>query len=486
MATIDQILVAGGDVSKLALRGYLAGREIGCAEDYGAIGDGVVDDAPALNAALAATGTVRLKPGVYRVAQSVELPAGAGLIGSGYATALVADADSHPVVTLTAGDATVRGLRLVGGSAGLKAAPRDGHVWHCRAENLVCEDNHVGVLLDGYSAEGYRLYWNHFQSISVIRPRLHGVLLDKTAGGSDDDTPNANKFRDLHVFSHGQPLNGGHGIYLKQANFMNALVDCEANVHTDAGACVRVGDNTQTNALINLYTESQAEIANVQLDPGSKDTKIINLFAASAGPAIYDLSGGNYHALNAGWPETYTLRRGRATDLTVERLRHDIGVIDTPGVHTLDLTRSLTLVSAFSGEVTVTLPIAFDAPGQLVILKKTDVSTNPVTVTVAGGATGPDGGGIVLSKQYDHVAMVSNGSSWYVTARGYPQAIGGWTSPTGPGFQRGGFAADWDVAVGFDYDRNTLIAVVEQVKTLTRTLNAAILDLKTLRLFGEP
>lgn len=419
---IDDILKSDEPVDKAALRHYLAGRELATPEDYGALGDGVADDAPAINAALAATGGCWIGPRTYRVGSPVEVPAGASLLGTGFGSTLMAEDRSHPIVHVVAGDATVRGLRTVNGCTGLTLSPRDDHNWHCVIAGLSIEDATVGLFLDGLTEHNYRCYWNSFEDIAILRPRQHGLVLDKT-GGAEGDTPNANKFFRIHVFSLGQPMPGGSGFYIKQGNFMNAFVDCEANVHTDAAACARVGGNAQTNVFVNLYTEAQAAVVNLQLDPGSTDTRIVNLFAAAAGPAIHDLSGGQYQAFGAGWPDTWRLARGRATDLTVERLRWDTAFVEGESAVALDGPSSCFLVSAFAGPVAASLPAPGDAPGRQILVKKTDPSAHPVTVDAAD-ASGLDGHPVVLGRQHDWVCAVSNGAAWFVVSRARPAPVG--------------------------------------------------------------
>jgi hypothetical protein len=78
------------------------------------------------------------------------------------------------------------------------------------------------------------------------------------------------------------------------------------------------------------------------------------------------------------------------------------------------------LLSSFGGALTARLPPANSAKaiGRMVTIKKTDVSSNAVTVTVQGGA-GPDQYNQPLSAQFQSITVVSDGGQWYVVAR-YP------------------------------------------------------------------
>jgi len=72
------------------------------------------------------------------------------------------------------------------------------------------------------------------------------------------------------------------------------------------------------------------------------------------------------------------------------------------------------LINATSGAVTVTLPTAVSNAASFII-KKSDSSTNKVTIdgysteTIDGGTT------YVLNDQYNYVEIVSNGTNWVVT-----------------------------------------------------------------------
>jgi len=75
---------------------------------------------------------------------------------------------------------------------------------------------------------------------------------------------------------------------------------------------------------------------------------------------------------------------------------------------------NVTLVNATSGAVTITLPSAVSNAASFII-KKTDSSTNAVTIdgysteTIDGSTT------YILNDQYNYVELVSNGTNWVVT-----------------------------------------------------------------------
>jgi hypothetical protein len=98
-----------------------------------------------------------------------------------------------------------------------------------------------------------------------------------------------------------------------------------------------------------------------------------------------------------------------ATNLafTSGTITSNITLTDTDGI-------VVKLVNTTSGNITVTLPTAV-ANAACFIIKKTDSTTNTVTIdgysteTIDGGTT------YILYDQYNYVELVSNGTNWVVT-----------------------------------------------------------------------
>ncbi|MEK7802427.1 MAG: hypothetical protein AAB276_08240, partial [Pseudomonadota bacterium] len=201
----------------------------------------------------------------------------------------------------------------------------------------------------------------------------------------------------------------------EEGSFNNSFLDFEANVNGTAQSCVCCGTGANKTLFVNLYTESFNTVPNVKLMAGSIETAIYNLFSASDGSAIWDLSGGQYTAYNAGYPYKNRLQRSICTDFTATLARYDTEYIDTSGTMTLDLSHSIHLVSSFGGPLIVKLPLASVAAGVMMMVKKTDTSKNIITVSENGGA-GPDGTSYYLGGENDYVMMVSNGAKWFVVS----------------------------------------------------------------------
>lgn len=393
----------------------VAGRlnEYASVKDFGAVGDGVADDTNAFINALASRNCVVVPTGTYLITSTVTVPARRVLLGNGNKSVILCQSDTFNALEIPNGYATVSNLRIEGGDVAVKLFGRDSECVENHLTDLHIVGPKTGLLLDGYTDTNKPCYWNSFNRILIEQPTVNGVYLTKTGAG---DTPNANVFSRVRVYSKGAPTSG-HGFYVEHGAHANIFTDCEANVNgPTAQSCFRVGAGANKTLLVNLYTESTNTVPNVRLDAGSQETAIVNLHAQSDGSAIYDFSGGNYDAYNAGYPEKNRLRRSVVTDLKATLARFDTEYIDSSGSVDLDLSHSVHLVSSFGGALSVNLPLASSAPGVMMTIKKIDSSSNIVTVGEQGAGPGPDGRSILLGTQYDFVTVISNGASWFIVA----------------------------------------------------------------------
>ena len=380
-------------------------------KDFGAVGNGIADDTVAFQNALAAHSCVFVPSGTYRVTSTLVLSANQTLMGTGQGSVIAASSTSFNVIEIRAGYATLSDLKITGGSIGIKLYGVSAPCVQNTVRDVVVSGANTGIQLDGHNDTAKPCYWNMLDRVLVLSPANNGVHFIKSGSG---DTPNTNRIQNLRVYSQGVNISGS-GIFIEFGANANLFTDCEVNVAGTAIACVRVGSNASKTHFVNLYTESTNTVPNIRLDSGSLDTAIYNLHAQSNGSAIYDLSGGQYTAVNAGHPYKFTLGKVTMADANLTLLRHDTVYVDAPGAATIDVSvaRTVHLVAATNGQITMRLPAASSATGAVYTIKKVDSTGNMVIVTVASG-TAPDGRDVYLGGPNDYVSVMSNGAAWYV------------------------------------------------------------------------
>lgn len=377
-------------------------------KDFGAAGDGLTDDTLAFQQALSAHDHVFVPSGVYIVSGTIAIGDGQSLVGVGDSSE-IKTSSSITLVHLTGSYARLATLKLFGGEVGIKLSGLAGPCVQNAVVDVSTWQAQTGILLDGGSDTGKPCYWNNFARVLVAQPFVNGVHLMRSGVG---DTPNANRFMQCRVYSLGATTSGS-GLYIEEGSFNNSFTDMEVNVNGTAEACVRCGAGSNKTLFVNLYCESFNSVPNVKLDNGSIETAVYNLLSASDGTAIWDLSGGQYTAFNAGYPYKNRLQKTTCTDMTSTLQRYDTEYIDESGTVTLDLSHSIHLVSSYGGALTVQLPNAANAAAAMMVVKKIDTSKNIITVTEQGGA-GPDGRAYYLGGENDFVMMMSNGAEWFV------------------------------------------------------------------------
>ncbi len=380
-------------------------------KDFGAVGDGLTNDTIAIQNAIAAHDTVYIPPGEYLITATITLNARKSLIGAGQKSVLKCQDQSFNAIEVTEDHCALHGFRIEGGDVGIKLYGVSRPVVQTSVNDVTIVAPNIGVQLDGYTDTNKPCYWNNFTRVLVEQFKTHGFHLYRSGAG---DTPNANKFYACRAYSLGTASTGA-GFYIEEGRFNNAFIDCEANVDGTAQGCFIIGGGCDKTLLINPYAESVNQVPNIKLEAGSIETSIFNLLSASDGAAIWDLSGGQYTAYNAGFPHKNRLQRTTCTDMNATLQRFDTEFIDSSGSVTLDLSHSVHLVSSFGGALTVNLPNAADAVGVMMVIKKTDSSSNVITVKEVGG-NGPDARDYFLGAENDYMMALSNGAEWFVIA----------------------------------------------------------------------
>jgi hypothetical protein len=380
-------------------------------KDFGAVGDGLNNDTTAIQNALAAHDSVYIPPGEYLINATITLTARKSLIGAGQASVIKCNGNSFNAIEVTEDHCALHNFRIEGGDIGIKLYGVTRPCVQTSVADITIVAPNTGVQLDGYNSTNTPCYWNNFDRVLVEQFTTHGFHLTRSGAG---DTPNANKFHACRAYSLGTQSTGA-GFYIEEGRFNNALVDCEANVHGTAQGCFIIGSGCDKTLLINPYAESFNQVPNIKLEAGSIETSIFNLLSVSDGAAIWDLSGGEYTAYNAGFPHKNRLQRTTCTDMNATLQRFDTEYIDTSGSIALDTSHSVHLVSSFGGALNVNLPNAADATGAMMVIKKIDSSGNVITVKEDSG-NGPDGRDYFLGAENDYMMALSNGAEWFVIA----------------------------------------------------------------------
>jgi hypothetical protein len=78
------------------------------------------------------------------------------------------------------------------------------------------------------------------------------------------------------------------------------------------------------------------------------------------------------------------------------------------------------LVDAISAAATVNLPPAISSAGRVYEIKKTDSSTNSVTVEPFFSETIDNAVNTTLNTQYETIRIICDGNAWYLLSRDYP------------------------------------------------------------------
>jgi hypothetical protein len=191
--------------------------------EFGARGDGISDDTQPLQAAIAAASAasapvgrvVFLPPGAYRITQSLELPPGVSLQGSGWNTPggqgnvfagtwiFVPQGAAFSPVVLSGSGAAVRNIAFnVRDQPVSVPVPRAEPMILVRANNALIEDVCLynpfgGIFIDGGAQASLRRIWG--------QPLNYGIAIDRSQDVNFIDT--------VHFWPYWQPQNTAVGGY---------------------------------------------------------------------------------------------------------------------------------------------------------------------------------------------------------------------------------------------------------------------------------
>lgn len=142
---------------------------------------------------------------------------------------------------------------------------------------------------------------------------------------------------------------------------------------------------------------------NVTIRPGTSTLAPLtiaagtNLTTPASGSVEYD--GSNFYL---------------TTSNNIRRRIDNYGVTTQTGSYTLSATDSIVFANPTSGNMTLTLPTASSFTGFRFYIKRIDSTNYTVTVTRSGTDTIDGLTNFTLDLQYTALAVVSNGSNWYI------------------------------------------------------------------------
>lgn len=406
-------------------------------KNYGATGNGTTDDTAAFQQALAELRAVFVPEGTYKLTAPLVLTENQFLFGNGAASVLqfrTGALDKNGAASynaainglvLNGSYITVADLTIVGANKAILLKHDTTPVVANRIRGVDIWDAITGIELDGGSDTNFPVYWNEFYSVQILRPRDVGVKLFVSGAG---DTPNANKFRHVRVYSLGAAMvNDRYGFWIEDGKYGNAFVDCEANLNANATSCFHFGDDTGGNWLVNFVAEALGPASGISMsgnagtDAGAGANFITNYFHTTAGAAIYNPAGtGVYYTVFGGYPDTCRLPRTRITELVVQNFLLESIFTDTTGTVNLPSGAAVHLLSSFGGALNFDLPAPSDASGRFLLIAKTDNSENHITIRQQNNAAlGPGNANYILSKENDYVITFSNGAEWFIFATNY-------------------------------------------------------------------
>lgn len=124
----------------------------------------------------------------------------------------------------------------------------------------------------------------------------------------------------------------------------------------------------------------------------------------------------NITLASSGLPSFPNGINGFPTQITVTTKTANYTILDGDGFRTI-------LCDSTSGAFTVTLPAVATNTNRVITFKKTDSSTNTVTIARAGSATIDGATNNWLNRQYDEFTVICDGTNWHVVDAYFPARL---------------------------------------------------------------
>ncbi len=242
-------------------------------------------------------------------------------------------------------------------------------------------------------------------SIINLTSQSDGAAILDNSGGAYDavnaGSPDKNRLRKTRVTDLTATL----------MRYDTEYIDSAGTTALDLSHSVHIVD--ASNGAITIALPAASESAGVSITIKKKDGSANIVTITEDGG-----SGPDGTSLQLGGEDDYAtvLSNGAGWFITSSnRVAGNTRFIDATGTVDIDMSVDTYLVSSYGGALTTRLPPAdaASAIGRTVTIKKTDSSSNYVTVTEQGG-NGPDQSNQSLTAQYQAITMVSDGGQWFV------------------------------------------------------------------------
>lgn len=165
----------------VARTGQAKMRDTVSVKDFGAVADGVTDDAAAFTAALAAATSVFVPAGTYLINSTVTVPAGRTLTGAGRASTTINTTTNNTVLNITGNSVQVDGIKFDNAGTGrIISAPLRESVTIERCEFASSAAASTNALI--YSSGSFATIRDNALTSLRTNAAAYALILDRTTG----------------------------------------------------------------------------------------------------------------------------------------------------------------------------------------------------------------------------------------------------------------------------------------------------------------
>lgn len=197
-----------------------------------------------------------------------------------------------------------------------------------------------------------------------------------------------------------------------------------SGISTTVGATDTVTVNLTATAVTAGSYGSASQVGTFTVDANGRLTAAGNTTIDITASQVSDFNSASETAIftDANFVDSSTIDFTVSAGASVTAAVPDSGItelkryrtVDSSLVDTNTISKDINLVSAAGGNVLVNLPAPPISAGRLLYVKKTDSSTNTVTIDQNGSETIDGGTSYVLYNQFESVTLICDGTNWHV------------------------------------------------------------------------